>query len=95
MRENFGVDVADRRPQHLDTLTGRRFDYVITLCDKAREVCPDFGNPDGKLHWSIPDPAVAGTGNDYPAFLQVTADIDTRVRHLLPVLVTEPEETRP
>ncbi|KAB1927249.1 ArsR family transcriptional regulator [Micromonospora noduli] len=95
LRDHFGVDVASRHPRHLDTLTGRRFDYVITLCDKAREVCPDFGNPAGQLHWSIPDPAAAGTRDAYPAFLQVAADIDTRVRHLLPVLATDPQETKP
>ncbi|WFE66547.1 ArsR family transcriptional regulator [Micromonospora sp. WMMD714] len=95
LHDRFGVDVTDQRPRHLDTLTGRRFDYVITLCDKAREVCPDLGSPAGRLHWSIPDPATTGTREDYPAFLRIAADIDTRVRHLLPVLATEPQETRP
>ncbi|MDI6099998.1 ArsR family transcriptional regulator [Actinoplanes sp. NEAU-A12] len=95
LHDHFGVDVAGRHPRHLDTLTGRRFDYVITLCDKAREVCPDFGNPAGRRHWSIPDPAALGTRDDYPAFLRIAADIDTRVRHLLPVLATEPQETKP
>ena len=96
LRDHFGVDVAGQHPRHLDTLTGRRFDYVITLCDKARGVCSDFGNPAGRLHWSIPDPAAAGAPDAYPAFLRTVADIDTRVRHLLPVLAsTEPKESKP
>ncbi|GAA4956024.1 ArsR family transcriptional regulator [Actinoplanes utahensis] len=96
LHDRFGVDVASSRPRHLDTLTGRRFDYVITLCDKAREVCRDLGDPAGRLHWSIPDPATARAGDDYPAFLRVAADIDTRVRHLLPVLAaTEAQEIKP
>jgi protein-tyrosine-phosphatase/DNA-binding transcriptional ArsR family regulator len=90
LRDHFGVDIADQRPRHLDTLTGRRFDYVITLCDKAREVCPGFGDHARRLHWSVPDPAAAGDSDQasYPAFIRTAADIDTRVRHLLPVLAT-------
>jgi protein-tyrosine-phosphatase/DNA-binding transcriptional ArsR family regulator len=90
LRDHFGVDIADQRPRHLDTLTGRRFDYVITLCDKAREVCPGFGDHARRLHWSVPDPAAAGDSDQasYPAFSRTAADIDTRVRHLLPVLAT-------
>jgi protein-tyrosine-phosphatase/DNA-binding transcriptional ArsR family regulator len=40
LHEAFGIDIFGQRPQHLDTLAGRRFDRVITLCDRAREVCP-------------------------------------------------------
>jgi len=93
LRDHFGVDVAGRQPRRLDTLTGRRFDYVITLCDKAREACPDFGDDSRRRHWSVPDPAAADERDTYPAFVRTAADIDTRVRHLLPVLaVTEPKE---
>ena len=69
LRDEFGIDIAGRHPRHLDTLTGRRFDYVITLCDKAREVCPEFGDESRRIHWSIPDPAAAGDAiGTYPAF---------------------------
>ncbi|WP_328453180.1 arsenate reductase/protein-tyrosine-phosphatase family protein [Amycolatopsis sp. NBC_00438] len=84
LRDEFGIDVADQCPRHLDTLAGRRFDHVITLCDKVREVCPDFGDDPRPAHWSVPDPA-AGRGT-YPDFARIAAEIDTRVRHLLPVL---------
>jgi len=82
LRSHFGIDVADQRPRHLDTLTGRRFDYVISLCDKVREVCPEFDGHPRRLHWSVPDPSAEA----YAAFTRTAADIDTRVRHLLPVL---------
>jgi protein-tyrosine-phosphatase/DNA-binding transcriptional ArsR family regulator len=90
LREAFGIDIADRSPQHLDTLASRRFDHVITLCDKAREACPEFGHHPQRLHWSIPDPATAGDTDQasYPAFQHTAADLDTRVRHLLPVLAS-------
>ncbi len=96
LRDHFGVDVTGRHPRHLDTLTSRRFDYVITLCDKAREACRDFGGDARRLHWSIPDPAATGDQDGYPAFVRTAADIDTRVRHLLPVLATTaPKEIEP
>jgi protein-tyrosine-phosphatase len=80
LRDEFGVDVGDRRPQHLDTVTHRRYDHVITLCDKAREACPEFDHDPRRTHWSIPEP----TG--YRAFRHTAADIDTRVQYLLPTL---------
>ncbi|MFG2057105.1 ArsR family transcriptional regulator [Micromonospora sp. NPDC048930] len=90
LRDRYGIDLAGQRPRHLDSLTGRRFDYVITLCDKAREVCPEFGGQARRMHWSIPDPASAGDRDQagYSAFARTTAEIDTRIRHLLPVIAT-------
>jgi protein-tyrosine-phosphatase/DNA-binding transcriptional ArsR family regulator len=97
LHEEYGVDITGRRPRHLDTLTGRRFDHVITLCDKVREVCPEFASHPRLSHWSIPDPAAPGDTDDagYPAFQRAAADIDARIRHLLPVLAPPPQEVQP
>jgi protein-tyrosine-phosphatase/DNA-binding transcriptional ArsR family regulator len=90
LRSEYGIDISGRRPRHLDTLAGRRFDYLITLCDKAREACPELVDHPRRAHWSIPDPATAGSSERaaYPAFARTAADIDTRIRHLVPVLAT-------
>ena len=88
LREAFGIDIANQRPRHVATLAGRRFDQVITLCDRARETCPAPADHERRIHWSIPDPAVSGPTDaaTYPAFQRTAADIDSRIRHLLPVL---------
>ena len=79
-----GIDISGQRPKHLDELLGERFDRVITLCDRVREVCPDFpGHPDA-VHWSIPDPALAADdGDSYPAFQRTAAELDARIGFLL------------
>jgi len=88
LRDEYGIDIADQHPRHPDTLTDRRFDYVISLCDKVREVCPDFPDQPRLIHWSIPDPATADSADQdsYPAFRRTAAAINTRIRHLVPVL---------
>jgi protein-tyrosine-phosphatase len=91
LRERFDLDISGRRPRHLDDLADESFDLVVTLCDKAREVCPDFPGPARRMHWSIPDPAAGGPGaQGLAAFERAANDIDTRVRHLQPVLATIP-----
>jgi len=91
LAERFGIDITGQRPRHLDTLAGRRFDRVITLCDKAREACPELPDAPRRTHWSIPDPATVSDadGAGYAAFQDIATDIDTRVRHLLPVLTLD------
>jgi protein-tyrosine-phosphatase/DNA-binding transcriptional ArsR family regulator len=75
-----GIDLAGTRPRHLDEFTRERFDYVITLCDRVREVCPEFpGHPDS-MHWSVPDPAREPDG--YPAFQRTAAELSERIEFL-------------
>jgi protein-tyrosine-phosphatase/DNA-binding transcriptional ArsR family regulator len=87
-----GIDLAGRHSRHLSVFAGRRFNYVITLCDRVREVCPEFPGHPGFLHWSIPDPA-AGGGNDedsYPAFEQMAAELETRIGFWLAAISAAP-----
>ena len=97
LADQFGIDITGQQPRHIDTLAGRRFDHVITLCDKARETCPPFTHHPRRVHWSVPDPAaLGGTDRDsYPAFQHAAADIDTRIQHLLPVLTRPTTEEVP
>jgi protein-tyrosine-phosphatase len=88
-----GIDIAGRPTKPLTRFTRQRFDRIITLCDKVREVCPEFPGAPIAAHWSIADPA-AGDG-DLAAFAQVADDIEVRVGLLLDDLRTPspPERT--
>jgi len=87
-----GIDLAGQRPKHLSAFAGRGFNYVITLCDRVREVCPEFPGHPGYLHWSIPDPAAAGGSEEdtYPAFEQMAAELETRIGFWLSVAGVAP-----
>jgi ArsR family transcriptional regulator, arsenate/arsenite/antimonite-responsive transcriptional repressor / arsenate reductase (thioredoxin) len=80
-----GIDIAGRSTKSLTRFTRSRFDRVITLCDKVREICPEFPGTGLAVHWSIADPAAAGDSDaeTYAAFEQVADDIEGRVALLL------------
>ncbi|WP_127505850.1 metalloregulator ArsR/SmtB family transcription factor [Actinoplanes solisilvae] len=84
----YGIDLSAARPKHLDEFAGQHFGWVITLCDRIREVCPDFPGGPTAAHWSIPDPAADPDG--LPAFDRVAADIAGRVDFLSHTIATEP-----
>jgi protein-tyrosine-phosphatase len=80
-----GIDLAGGRSKHLSEFTGRRFDYVISLCDRVREVCPEFPGTPQAIHWSVRDPArEPGTDKQtLPAFERTAAELGTRIGFLL------------
>lgn len=80
-----GIDIGARRPTHVDELTGLRFDHVITLCDLAREVCPDFPSQPNLVHWSLPNPADPPGSDEvsHPAFVRVADELEARIGFLL------------
>ena len=89
-----GIDIAGRRSKHLDEFTDQRFDYVVSLCDRVREICPEFpGHPD-LIHWSVPDPAREGDGDGqtYPAFERTAEELATRIAFLLELIEHTPIE---
>ena len=59
-----GVDISMQQPKHLDTLKGIDFDYVVTLCDYAREQCPVFPSCPKHMHRLFVDPSFIDAGED-------------------------------
>jgi ArsR family transcriptional regulator, arsenate/arsenite/antimonite-responsive transcriptional repressor / arsenate reductase (thioredoxin) len=92
MRER-GIDLAGRRSKHLDEFAAERFDYVITLCDRVREVCPEFPGGPEQIHWSIPDPAREPGGDDetLPAFERTADELAARIPFLLDLITSTAE----
>jgi len=80
-----GIDITEARPKHLREFAGERFDYVISLCDRVREVCPEFPGGPELIHWSIPDPA-RDPGRDedtQPRFERTAAELCARIGFLI------------
>jgi protein-tyrosine-phosphatase len=83
-----GIDISRAQSKHLSVYAAERFDHVVSLCDRVREVCPAFpGSPD-TAHWSIPDPAGEPEGSG--AFARVADELTERIRFFLHVLALRP-----
>ena len=83
--DEAGIDHSWARSKSVSEFVGQEFDHVITVCDDAREVCPNFPGPAKRTHWSIPDPALA-TGPDedrLPAFRATLTDLRGRIEGFL------------
>jgi len=55
--KEVGIDIASQRSKHVDEFAGQDFDYVLTVCDNAKESCPVFFGKATRLHHSFNDPA--------------------------------------
>jgi len=53
----IGIDISGHRSKSVDEFAGRNFDYVLTVCDSARDACPVFPGSTRRVHWSFEDPA--------------------------------------
>jgi arsenate reductase len=83
--EEIGIDISGNRSKSVQEFTGQRFDYVITVCDRAKESCPIFPGASSVLHWSFEDPAArAGPDEDRKViFRKVRDQISDRIKAFL------------
>jgi protein-tyrosine-phosphatase/DNA-binding transcriptional ArsR family regulator len=80
----LGVDPSGLHAKSLDRFVGEPFDYIITVCDRIRDVCPAFAGDPNQIHWSFPDPVVVEDPEQrLKAFRQVATELQTRIRYLL------------
>jgi arsenate reductase (thioredoxin) len=86
MRE-IGIDISSHRSKSVDEFTGEQFDYVITVCDNAREQCPVFPGDAKLIHWSFDDPAATG---DETVFRRVRDEIKERLEEFMTDLKQSP-----
>ena len=82
LRDVFNIDASDAHSKSMETFAGTTFDFVITVCDNARESCPVWPGQPIVAHWSSPDPAAReGTESEkYRAFRDVAFQISRRVQ---------------
>jgi len=87
-----GIDIAGRRSKHLSEFVEQRFDHVISLCDRVREVCPEFPGPPQVAHWSIPEPSTEAPAGEptYPAFVRAADELTSRIEFLLYAIERSP-----
>lgn len=84
-----GIDLSGHEAKPLTRFRRVRFDHVITLCDKVREICPEFTGPPATAHWSVADPALEGDGPaGYAAFQRTADELDGRITFLIARLST-------
>ena len=91
-----GIDLNTHRAKHLKEFVGQKFDYVITVCDRVREVCPVFPGDPEKTHWSFPDPtAIEGDRRMQEKGFEDTArELTTRIQYLLLMIDRRRREQR-
>jgi arsenate reductase len=80
-----GVDISRQKSKALEGMLGQCFDYVITVCDRAKETCPVWPGAKEQIHWSFDDPAEA-TGTEAEklvVFHRVQREIKRRVELFL------------
>jgi len=79
----IGVDVRNYRSKNLEEFAGQSFNYVITVCDRAKESCPVFPGAATVRHWSFDDPAAAPVEIRFEVFRQVRDEIADRLCQFL------------
>jgi arsenate reductase (thioredoxin) len=82
LKDCFHIDASAARSKSWEEFTGVEFDFVITVCDNARETCPVWPGQPIVAHWSSPDPAaVEGSDEEkYRAFKEVAFQINRRLQ---------------
>ena len=82
-----GIDASWARSKSVTEFLGQPFDYVITVCDQARQSCPVFPGVHESLHWGYEDPAAAeGTDEERLAvFRRVLTQLGERIRLFVPL----------
>ena len=88
-----GIDIAGRPTKHFNRFARSRFNQIVTLCDKVKEVCPELPGHPTTAHWSIADPSAEPEDN-YPSFVRTADEIEERVEFLIAQIRAETSQTR-
>jgi len=81
----IGIDISGQRSKSVNEFDGAPLDYVITVCDNAKESCPVFPGAAKRLHWPFEDPATVQGSEDErkAAFRKVRDEVHARIKTFL------------
>jgi len=80
----LGIDIRSQRAQGFGDFVGRPFDTIITVCDRAREICPTFPGAGQFMHWGLPDPTMyQDDAERRQAFAETARGLQARIEHYL------------
>jgi arsenate reductase len=87
-----GIDTSFARSKSVNEFLGQSFDYVVTVCDQARQVCPVFPGVHESLHWGYEDPAAVEGSEDVrlEAFRRTLIQISERVQQFATLTRRQP-----
>lgn len=96
MRE-IGIDISSHRSKDIREFAGQHFDFVVTVCDNAKESCPVFTGPAVRVHQSFEDPAAAGGSEQdrLAAFRRVRDQLRSYLRSFTEERTRSYERVRP
>jgi len=80
--EELGIDISRQTSKDVSIYTSDAFDYVITVCDRAKQHCPVFPGAE-PIHWGFDDPAEAPPNRQMETFRRVRDEIQQRLRLFL------------
>jgi arsenate reductase len=80
--KEIGIDVTRQSSKDVNQFLEQKFDYVITVCDRAKQQCPIFPGAE-PIHWGFDDPAEADAAKQLEAFRRVRDEINQRLRLFL------------
>ena len=85
--QELGWDISSHRSKSMDEFIDQGFDYVITVCDRAKESCPRWPHTGRLVHWSFEDPAAVLEPSDErrKAFRRVRDQIKTRIEEFFSI----------
>jgi protein-tyrosine-phosphatase len=88
------IDASQLYSKHVDLFATQEFDYVITVCDSARETCPIFLGAPEQIHWSFEDPAaIVDPDERYRSFSRTLVELDNRIKILLALFQRDRRQT--
>ena len=96
LKDVYNIDASEARSKSWEEFKDVEFDFVVTVCDNARETCPIWPGQPLVAHWSSPDPAaVEGTDAEkYRAFKEVASQINHRLQQFTSLPINELDRTK-